>query len=283
MRYRLIADAGSTKVSWALIDDNSADVKRFTTDGLNAILASDKEFDGMIEAVHSNVPADAQIESVRYYGAGCATEKICGNVAMRLRDGLASKDVEVHSDLLAAARSLLGNGSGIACILGTGSNSCLYDGTTIIHNVPSLGFILGDEGSGSALGKRLISDILKERLPKAIVEKFFDRYKITTAGVLEHVYRSTSPGKWLASFVPFLKENIWNPYIYSLVRKEFENFLTRNISSYEGARTLPISFTGGIAYNFSDILSDAAETTGYRLGQITAQPLDGLVEFHRKK
>lgn len=281
MIYNLIADAGSTKVSWAITDTEGNEIKRFATDGLNALLATDEELAAMVTSVLSQIPENSEAHEIHYYGAGCATEEICSRISSALADRLNPHSSEVQSDLLGAARSLLGRDGGIACILGTGSNSCLYDGEKIVHNVPSLGFILGDEGSGAALGKRLLTDTLKGRLPRPVTEKFIETYKITTAEVLDRVYRRQAPSKWLASFVPFLSENIWNPYIYSLIRKEFENFLTRNVSAYQGSRTLPISFTGGIAYNFADVLRQTGESHGYKIGRITAQPLDGLIDFHK--
>lgn len=281
MIYNLIADAGSTKVSWALTDADGKEIKRFETDGLNALLAGDDELSAMVSSVIAQLPENSEARELHYYGAGCATEEICNRISNALSTALSVSSAEVQSDLLGAARSLLGRGTGIACILGTGSNSCLYDGEKIVHNVPSLGFILGDEGSGAALGKRLLTDALKGRLPRPVTEKFIETYKITTAEVLDRVYRKAAPSKWLASFVPFLSENIWNPYIYSLIRKEFESFLTRNVSAYQGSRTLPISFTGGIAYNFAEVLRQTAESNGYKIGQISSQPLDGLIDYHK--
>lgn len=277
---KLIADAGSTKIDWALTGDSGKAEKTFSTEGLNVLLAEREEFDALIAAVKESLGDGVSPDEIYYYGAGCATPTICAKVENALRHSFDAGRIVVASDLLGAARSLLGHSRGIACILGTGSNSCLYDGEKIERNVPSLGFILGDEGSGAALGKRLVSDAFKGHLPKVISDEFLDAYGLTLDEILNKVYRSARPNKFLASLVPFLYEHLWNPYVYSLVRREFENFLLRNVSPYQGARILPIAFTGSIAFHFKDVLADAAGAQGFRIGAITARPLEGLITYH---
>ncbi|MCM1369808.1 MAG: ATPase [Candidatus Amulumruptor caecigallinarius] len=283
MKYNIIADAGSTKIEWVVTDAEWNETQRLTTSGLNALLAGEEEISGLLSELKSALPEDAEYGEVHYYGAGCATPAICVKAENAIRASLGGGEVHAYTDLLGAARSLHGTQRGIACILGTGSNSCLYNGRSIEQNVPSLGFILGDEGSGAALGKRLVSDAFKGHLPPVIREKFLATYELSLAEILEKVYRQPSPNRYLASLVPFIKEHLWNPYIYSLVRKEFESFLNRNVQFYEGARTLPIAFTGSIASNFSDILKTAAANLGYKTGKITAHPINGLVEYHRNR
>lgn len=280
MIYKLIADAGSTRIDWALTDSHGVDVMRLSTDGLNALLAGSADVERVMTGVRQRLPEDAEVVSVHYYGAGCATPEICRAMERSLSEVFGCGDVSVSSDLLAAARSLLGHRRGIACILGTGSNSCLYDGEKIESNVPSLGFILGDEGSGAALGKRLVSDALKGQLPALIRDKFLEQCGLTLGDILQRVYRDPQPSKFLASLVPFLRGHLWNPYVHSLVCREFESFFTRNVSAYEGSRRLPVSFTGGIAFHFADQLREAASSLGFRVGEITSQPLDGLVKYH---
>lgn len=280
MIYKLIADAGSTRIDWALTDRRGVEVQRLATDGLNALLATPAEIARVLSGVRSRLPEDAEVAAVHYYGAGCATESICASMARQIAEAFGCGDVSVSSDLLAAARGLLGHKRGIACILGTGSNSCLYDGERIEANVPSLGFILGDEGSGAALGKRLVADAFKGQLPTLIREKFLEEFGLTLGDILQRVYRDPQPSKFLASLVPFLHAHLWNPYVHSLVRREFESFLTRNVSAYDGSRRLQVSFTGGIAFHFADQLREAAHSLGFRVGEITRQPLDGLVSYH---
>ena len=281
MKYNLIADAGSSKIDWVLADSQWREMRQWVACGLNALMASDDEIHAMSRCVAENLPKDAEIGEIHFYGSGCATPEICSRIADALAGDLGADTVNVYTDLLGAARSLLGRGPGIACILGTGSNSCLYDGTRIVHNVPSLGFILGDEGSGAALGKRLVADAFKGHLPKAISEKFLKTFNLDLGEILKSVYRAPTPNKFLASLVPFLSDHLYNPYVYSLVLKEFESFLLRNVSPYEGARKLPIAFTGSIAYHFSDILRDAADRQGFTIGKICRRPMEGLLNYHQ--
>ena len=280
MKNKLIADAGSTKVEWVLIDSEGSVVERHTGDGLNALLVEEDEAGQMFADDFEKLGQRESLEEIHYYGAGCATTAVCSKIHRALQKTWQAGTVSVSSDLLGAARSLFGRSRGIACILGTGSNSCLYNGASIEYNVPSLGFILGDEGSGAALGKRLISDAFKGQLPASILERFTAQYKLTLSEILDKTYRSPNPNRFLASLVPFLSEHLWNPYIYSLVLDEFTHFVKRNISMYKGAHSLPIAFTGSIAYYFEQILRDAIERQGYEVSAVTRTPMEGLIAFH---
>ncbi|MBD5221234.1 MAG: hypothetical protein HDS70_02570 [Bacteroidales bacterium] len=280
MKKTLIADAGSTKVEWVMIDSSGKTTARFLEEGMNSLLANADEVASAFAAVRKRLGEENVPEEIYFYGAGCATPRICGKIEEALRGVWPEAKATASSDLLGTARSLFADTPGIACILGTGSNSCLYDGKQIATNVPSLGYILGDEGSGAALGKRLVADAFKNHLPEVIREKFLARYNLSLGDILEKVYRSSAPNKFLASLVPFLKENLWNPYIYSLVHQEFTHFVKRNIAMYEGAHTLPVSFTGSIAYHFSDILREAAAAQGYDVDSITDGPMEGLIAYH---
>lgn len=281
MKYFLIADAGSTKTDWVLLDNEGNQALVVNQPGLNALLADDLLLKERFGALRAQL-GDAEIGHIYYYGAGCATPEICTRIEDVLRMHTGTEGATATSDLLGAARGLLGDKPGIACILGTGSNSCLYDGNKITRNIPSLGFILGDEGSGAALGKRLVSDIFKERLPLSVREKFFRECSLTLPEVLERVYRAPEPNKFLASLVPFLHRNLWNPYVYSMVQREFARFFRRNVSLYKGARSLPVHFTGGVANAFADVLRETAERKGITLGGITASPLQGLIDYHAR-
>ncbi len=280
MKSKLIADAGSTNVEWTLLDTDGKVAQSFTSDGLNALLSSQEAIENAFQQVRGMISADSFVEEIHYYGAGCATPYICDKVKAALQASFFGAECHVNSDLLAAARSLLGNKKGIACIIGTGSNSCLYDGVDIISQIPSLGYVLGDEGSGAALGKCLVSDALKEQLPVNIKEEFFNEYKLTLPDILENVYRKPAPNKFLASFVPFIAKNLWNPYIYSLVLKELTKFVKRNVAMYNGANSLDICFTGSIAFHFEKILREAAASVGYKVSEVTSGPMKGLIAYH---
>lgn len=283
MKNKLIADAGSTNVEWTLIDSDGLVVQSFVSDGLNALLSSPETIEKSFRDVHAMLPEEIPVEEIHYYGAGCATPAICDKVKRVLESIWVGAECFVNSDLLAAARSLFQNRKGIACILGTGSNSCLYDGEKIVSQIPSLGYVLGDEGSGAALGKRLLSDVFKEQLPENVREMFLEEYKLTLPDILDHVYCDPAPNKYLASLVPFIKKHLWNPYIYSLVLKELTKFVKRNVAMYKGSHSLDVSFTGSIAYNFDKIVREAASSVGYRATEITRAPMEGLIIYHTKE
>jgi glucosamine kinase len=191
--------------------------------------------------------------------------------------------IEVQSDLLAAARGTLGNESGIACILGTGSNSCLYNGSEIIDHVPPLGFILGDEGSGAVIGRKLIGDFLKRIMPENISEKFKNQFQLTYADFLEGVYKKEKPNRFLAQFVPFIHENIDSKYCSNLVENSFEEFIKRNVLSYSGFQIQPISFVGSVAFYFQENLKNVLEKNHLQFKTVLKEPLNGLLKFHTEK
>lgn len=276
----LIADAGSTKVNWTLIDSEGSILKSHSSEGLNALLAEADYVRQYLQQVGLSIGHHGGINRVFYYGAGCATERVCARMTDLLQDQWGEAEVHVASDLLGAARSLFGDKRGIACILGTGSNSCLYSGEAIEENVPSLGYILGDEGSGAALGKRFVSDLYKGQLPEKVRQDFMEQYTYSLSDILDNVYRSSTPGKFLASLVPFLKDHLWNPYIYDLVRREFSKFAKRNVSMYSGARRLKVGFVGSLAFHFESVLREAFDAQGLDIDIIVSDPMPGLIEYH---
>lgn len=277
MNIKLIADAGSTTVEWSLLDHDGNLKASVSSEGVNALLTSHENMRSVFQKVKTDLPTDFEVEEVHYYGAGCATPEICGKVKGCIHDIWPHSISHVNSDLLAAARALLNENKGIACILGTGSNSCLYNGKEIIYQIPSLGYVLGDEGSGAALGKRLLSDAFKEQLPANIREMFLDEYKLTLPEILDRLYRQPSPNRFLASLVPFLSKNLWNPYIYSLVLKELTRFMKRNVAMYNGAHSIDICFTGSVAFHFDKILREAASSVGYRVTKVTKGPMEDQI------
>lgn len=279
MNVKLIADAGSTKTEWALIKDGESPL-RFKTDGINALLATDEYIENILDEARSKISDHVAPEEIFFYGAGCVSKEICDKMASRLKSKLGNVTASAASDLLGAARALLQKKRGIACILGSGSNSCLYNGFGIEVNVPSLGYVLGDEGSGAALGKRLVADTFKGIMPEGIKQKFLDSLKLTLPDILNKIYKEPAPNKFLASLVPFLKDNLWNPYIYSLVLKEFSEFTERNLIRYPGVHSLPICFTGSVALHFRQVLEEALSKSGLTLGDVGGAPMDGLIEYH---
>jgi len=277
----LIADAGSTKIEWIAIRDDANTATRYRTIGLNALLADYATIRALFDDVKENLGTADENASIYYYGAGCATPQICDKIKDLLLDTWNAPHNFVDSDLLGAARSLLGKNKGIACILGTGSNSCLYDGENIVDNVAGLGYILDDEGSGSSLGKQLLRDAIKRVMPENLREDFNSKYPYTIGEVLDKVYKQPAANRFIASFTPFISDHRDDPYIVDLLEREFANFLSHNVARYKGADNIPVSFTGSIAYHFAPALKKVAESMGYSVGTITKDPVNGLIEYHK--
>lgn len=278
----LIADGGATKTDWCLTD-NGKIVARIATLGINPFHENDEKiFQILSQELMPKLPEDANISEVFFYGAGCTPEK-CGLMEGLLRKYFPkAKTISVLSDLWGAARALCGHKPGIACILGTGSNSCYYDGKTIIQNTPPLGYILGDEGSGAVLGKMLLADILKGILPAHICNAFLTETKMTKEDFLDKVYRQPMPSRFLASLAPFVMNHKDSAPIHNLAVKNFRNFFSRNVAIYKHPE-LKVNFIGGLAHAFSQELQEAAGLEGFTLGLIQQSPITGLLEFHKKK
>ena len=274
----LIADSGSTKTDWCVILDNTP-IKRIGTKGLNPLFQSEEEIQQ--ELTHSLLPQlpEGTIDSVYFYGAGCTPEK-----APTLRRAIADSlpivgNIKAYSDMLAAARGLCGREAGITCILGTGSNSCFYDGKEIVNHISPLGFILGDEGSGAVLGKLLVGDILKNQLSPAIKEAFLKQFDLTVPEIIDRVYRQPFPNRFLASLSPFIAQHLEEPGIRQLVLGSFIAFLRRNVMQYDYTQ-YPAHFIGSVAHCYKEILQEAAQETGIRIGKILQSPMEGLIQYH---
>lgn len=278
----LIADSGSTKTDWCVADCNGLRLK-IQTEGINPFFLPETVItEKLTTSLLPQLPP-AEWETIFFYGAGCTPEK-APEVARALAcsfPALKNKP-EVHSDMLAAARALCGHEAGIACILGTGSNSCFYDGERITRNVSPLGFILGDEGSGAVLGKLLVGDLLKDQLPASLKEEFLTQFNLTTAGIIDRVYRQPFPNRFLASLSPFLAQHLNHPAVRNLVKNSFLAFFQRNVIHYDYHK-YPVHFIGSVAYHYQDILKEAAREAGVSLGKIAQSPLEGLVQYHTGK
>lgn len=279
----LIADCGGTKVTWCVLDHKEL-VKEFTTPGMNVLMLSYEEMCLRLAEETAPLLGDLteQITEVYFYGAGCASEALCESVRRAIQTIIPGARTEVASDMLASCRALCGDHGGVVCILGTGSNSCLYDGERIVDNVSPLGFILGDEGSGANLGKLLVSDVLKRQLPEHVCKKFHDKFGLDTMTVINRVYRQPYPNKFLASLTPFLSENIHEPSIHNLVISAFRSFFRRNVALY----TLPdgygnkVYFSGSVAWFFKSALAEATALSGYSLANVLPDPMEGLIKYH---
>ncbi len=278
----LIADCGSTKIDWCVLADKKVEKQVFTL-GMNAVMLTEEEMRGRIsnELMPELGGLSAKIDSVYFYGAGCISAEVCGNVASAIKANIPSATkVEVYSDLLAAARALCGREPGIACIMGTGSNSCLYDGRGIAHNVSPLGYVLGDEGSGAVLGKLFLGDVLKNQLPADVAAKFLEGYNLDLLTIIRRVYREPLGNRFMASVTPFISKHIDVPQIHDMVLGSFKAFFRRNIMQYEGYSEHKVNFIGSIAVYFRPVLEEAAKECGCTIGRILKSPMEGLLAFH---
>ena len=278
---KLVVDSGSTKTDWGFFS-TVFDLKTVKTQGLNPCHQSEEEIRTIIRSellpnLHGIEPASVSL--VFYYGAGCATESICSQMAGILKEFIPNASIAVDSDMLGAARALCGRTEGVTCILGTGSNSCLYDGKKIVDQIPSLGFILGDEGSGAALGRRLISDCLKRQLPDSVSREFMERYSLTKESIIESVYRKPLPNRYIAGFAPFVYEKRAVPEVHKMIIQCFSEFFTRNVINYHKP-WLPVHFVGSLAGSFAEELKETADSLGMTIGKIDASPMGGLVDYH---
>lgn len=276
----LLADSGSTKTDWLLLDDEGQQVTRFASVGFNPFYQSQAIIaEGLRAEVVPNV--SGLVQEVHFYGAGCADEATSRPAHDALAAAFPGAALAVHSDLLAAARGLCGRGAGIACILGTGSNNCLYDGEKIVNNSGSLGFWLGDEGSGGYLGKRLVVHYLHDELPAELHEAFRVAYPdIARLSVLDRAYKQPFPNRYFAAFAPFLSQHLAHPFIKSLVQDAFRVFLNIYVVRHPGSDSLPVHFTGSVAHRFEAILKGVLDEKGLQLGSIQKSPMPGLVRYH---
>lgn len=277
----IIAEGGSTKLDIVIVDEQNEE-RRYSLPGINPFYQSTAEMVSTLKESQIRGEKEDALKKVYYYGAGCAFEEQSNAIKECFKQAFHSEHVEVESDLLAAARGLFGDDKGIAAILGTGSNSGFYDGSKIIDNVSSLGFMLGDEGSGGYLGKRLVSDLLKGLTSKELADDFFNEYQTCKEEIMENVYKKPFPNRYLASFVPFIAKRIENAYINTLVMNSFREFFKRNIAHYDTYNVKQISFVGGVAQQFRRELTLVASQYGYKLIEVQKSPLENLIEYHKK-
>lgn len=284
----LLADSGSTKVHWCLVTA-SGQCSDVFTDGINPLFqTSDAMRNSICNQLLPQISSllwAGSLTHVFFYGAGCTPEKKV--FVQRALEGVFKKaEVSVESDMLGAARGLLQRNAGVACILGTGSGSCFYNGETIEWCVPSLGYILGDEGSAAVLGKRLVGDLLKNQLGDDLKEAFFKEYETSMADIIEKVYRQPFPNRFLAKLSKFCADHIEDKRIHDLVYDHFVQFIRRNIVQYfqpsaGNIQHSAVGFVGSVAYYYRPILEEAMQAEGLPLGTILKDPIEGLKEYHK--
>ena len=276
----LIADSGTSKTDWRVIHRDGK-ISQHRGVGFNPYYMTAEEM--AIQMRHDFlVNLESEIEEIFYYGAGCAAPDRKAEVSQALRTIFSKAKIHVDHDLSAAARATCGHKAGIACILGTGSNSCDYDGKSILATRPAAGYILGDEGGGCYVGRKFLIDFIHEEMPEKIREAAIERFQITQNIIQDHVYRQPFPSRYMASFCRFITENKADPYCYMLYYNSFKDFFAKHVCKYNDYRNKPVNFVGSIAYYNSDILRKAAADTGINVNIIIESPIAGLTLYHQE-
>ena len=274
----LIADSGSTKTEWREVTEGVAG-RSYISSGINPFFVTGED---IISLLRKEIPEleGSTASRIFFYGTGVSSAAKAEIVRGALVSFFGTGELFIGSDLLGAARSLCQTDPGIACIIGTGSNSCYYDGKVIVSNVSPLGYILGDEGGGAVLGRKLVSGVLKKQLPGIVIENFFKAYPYTPAGILDNVYNMPFPNRFLGQFTRFIADNIHVPELQAIITSSFDEFMIRNVLQYPEARKYPVHFTGSVAYHFRPFLEELL--TKYRLqaGLFTLTPMENLVRYH---
>ena len=277
----LIADSGSTKTDWCVCNGTDK-LCIINTQGINPYHQSIDDIKTIIctEFIPQIVNISKEsITEIYYYGAGCATEIKCNIIKDILAEHFTNARINVASDLLGAARALCKNSEGIACVIGTGSNSCLYDGKNIADNIPSLGYILGDEGSSVALGRRLLSDCFKRQIPANVANEFMAEYNLSMESTLDSIYKKPLANRYMAQFTPFIAKHREIPQVHNILISCFTDFFKRNVIAYHKP-WLPVHFVGSVATVFSEELIETANSLGMKTGQFIQNPIDGIVSYH---
>lgn len=277
----LIAESGSTKTQWTLIGpDRMEDL--INTPGVNPFNLTSLEVENIIRPVSVGVNT-YQINKIYFFGAGCSTTKNQRKIKSALINVFGCDEIEVDTDLKAACLALAGDKPGLIGLMGTGSNSCIWDGIKIIQNVPSLGYVLGDEGGGVSIGKILVADYLKKQMPSHLRKRFEEKFALSTEFVLERVYQMQMPSRYLAGYAPFAEDNIEDEYCYKIVFDQFKRFIERNILLYSNIETYNAYFCGSIAYYHQDILQEICKYHNLKIHKVVREPIKDLALYFKEK
>ena len=277
---RLIVDAGSTKTEWVVMEDNRI-VDRLVLGGYNPNYSADNALTDMLRQAWASVTPE--IDAIHYYGSGCGLEANKMLVSKQLTKCFPKAMIEVETDMIGAARALFGQQKGIACILGTGVNSCLYDGSAIVDHAVSLGYLVGDEGSGCDIGKRVVRAYFYNLMPLELKLSFEHDYKLNINDFIQHVYHEKEASKYLAGFAKFAGEHQDDPFIRQLIRERFGEFADAFLLRYEGVRHIPVGIVGSVAYHFHAILKETLEAEGLSSIRVLQSPSEGLVSYYSNR
>ena len=276
----LIADSGSSKTDWRVIHSDHK-ISQHRGIGFNPYYQTSEEI-GIQMKDDFLVNLESEIKEIYFYGAGCSSPDRKNEVSSALKTVFPTAKISIDHDLAAAARSTCGHLAGIACILGTGSNSCDYDGVQIVASRPAPGYIFGDEGGGGYVGRKLLKDFINDEMPTEIKKELVENFHLTNTVIQEHVYQKPFPNRYMASFCRFITEHKSNPYCYMLYYNSFQDFFKQHVMKYKDYREKPVNFVGSIAYYNSDILRKAASDLQINVNLIIESPIAGLTLYHQE-
>lgn len=276
---KAIIDSGGTKADWTIIQETEILVS-FSSSGIQPFIQTKSEISQTIKKLVDQKPIIKAVDNFFFYGSGCSDPKQQNYISGIFNEFLPNAKMVVKGDLLGAAIACCGNKEGVVGILGTGSNSCLYDGTKIIDNIPSLGFILGDEGSGATIGKELVKSYFYGEMPKELENSFSEWIPEGRSEVLDHVYQKPNPNAYLASFAKFAFINKKSEFVQNLVKSAFEAFVKNQIKKYSFSPNNPVHFVGSIAAHWKEELSQVLKTNGLIIGNIITKPIEALTQYH---
>lgn len=275
---KLIADSGSTKCEWCLVHNGRK--KHIFTQGISPYFLAGTQIQDLIAKEVFPKVKNYGVQQIFYYGTGCKNADNRRIIKSAIKKVFPDTEVFVDHDLMAAARALCGKEKGIACILGTGSNSCYYNGKNILKNSPGLGYVLGDEGSGAYLGKKVLQYYLYNTFDEELAFRFNDKFNTSDNEILDNIYKKPLPNRYMASFAIFLVENRGHYMIENIIEDGINDFFFQHICKYGESWKLPIHFVGGVAYGFKDVVKDLCNTYELELGNILKNPMQGLIDYH---
>ncbi|MBX9782253.1 MAG: N-acetylglucosamine kinase [Chitinophagaceae bacterium] len=276
---KLIADSGATKAEWCLLKGKKK--KIFFTTGISPYLLSREQIVKLLSKELKPALKKESITEIHYYGTGCGNPQNVKNIKAALKEVFSTaKKINVDTDIMGAARGVCGASKGIACILGTGSNACYYNGKRIVKSSPGLGYVLGDEGSGAYMGRKVIQHFLYNTFEGELMTRFDLKFKTNRVEILDKVYRQPLPNKYMASFAMFLSENRGHYMIENIIEDSFTDFFFNHIYKFKESWICPVNFVGGVAFAFKDVLKELCKSYGLQMGRIMKNPMEGLVEYH---
>lgn len=281
MSVTLLADSGATKAEWCLL--NNGKKKILFTQGISPYFLNTGQIAELLEKELVPKIKNVTVEHIHYYGTGCSNVDNARSIKKALNKIFAKAQVKVNTDLMAAARALCGHEKGIACILGTGSNSCYYNGKNIVKNSPGVGYVLGDEGSGAYLGKKVIQYYLYNTFDEDLRARFDAKFVTTAAEILDNVYKKPLPNRYLASFALFLAENRGHYMIENIIEDGLNDFFFQHLCKYNEIWKQPVNFVGSVAYGFKDVIEQLCSSYEFELGTVLKNPMDGLIRYHTVK